>query len=161
MTLQNVSALPRCSALRHPEGSHSVEPHFKLGRIMVIDDEEIDQMIYRRMLKRSGFFSDVVNFTSPRRALAYLKSHPNADVDLILLDTHMIGMTGFEFLEKVTAHFGLGFDIPVVVMLTVSLSPDDQECADSFACIKAYVNKPFSPDDIRIALNILGDQRAA
>ena len=130
-----------------------------LGRVMLIDDEAVDQMMYKRILARSGRTEDVVSFTYGQDALDYLVDADSPPVDLILLDINMPRMTGFEFLEAVRARIGMSFDIPVVMMLTTSLNPRDKARAASFEVVRAYVNKPLCSDDIDMAAGILSELR--
>ncbi len=131
----------------------------KLGRVMLIDDEEVDQMMYTRILLRSGLTDDVISFTSASDALEYLTDPNQPPVDLILLDINMPRMSGFEFLEAVRERIGLSFSIPIVMMLTTSLNPKDKQRAAEYAIVKAYVNKPLEPADLGKAVDILGDLR--
>jgi len=133
----------------------------KLGRVMMIDDEEIDQMMYKRILLRSGLAEDVIGFTSAEGALEFLSAKDRAGVDLILLDINMPRMTGFEFLEAVRARIGMAFEIPIVMMLTTSLNPQDKARAEAFEIVKSYVNKPLCPGDLQNAVAILEELRAA
>jgi CheY-like chemotaxis protein len=133
----------------------------KLGRVMMIDDEEIDQMIYKRTLIKSGLTDDVIGFTSAEDALEYLAGDKMQKVDLILLDINMPRMTGFEFLEAVRQRIGMAFNIPIVMMLTTSLNPRDKARAAEFEIVKAYVNKPLHADTLQDAVNILDGLRTA
>lgn len=133
----------------------------KLGRVMMIDDEEIDQLMYARILKRSGLADEVIAFTSAEKALDFLLQKDFPGVDLILLDINMPRMSGFDFLEAVRQRIGMAFDIPIVMMLTTSLNPEDKRRASGYEIVKAYVNKPLTPDDLEKALSILDRVRAA
>ncbi|QUJ78014.1 response regulator [Sulfitobacter albidus] len=118
---------------------------------MMVDDEQIDQMMYRRIIDRSGMAEDVVGFTYAEEALAYLKEGDRPPVDLILLDINMPRMTGFEFLEAACAELGEAFNTSVVIMLTTSLNPRDKARAASFDMVRGYVNKPLEPENLRVA----------
>ena len=130
-----------------------------LGRVMLIDDEAVDQMMYKRILTRSGRTRDVISFTYAQDALDYLVDPDSPPVDLILLDINMPRMTGFEFLEAVRERIGMAFDIPVVMMLTTSLNPRDKARAAAFEVVRAYVNKPLQTEDVEMAAGILDGMR--
>jgi len=119
----------------------------KIGSIMLIDDNKIDQMMYDRIIKRSGVVETTMPFFLATDALEYLKSDGAKMPDLILLDINMPRMDGFEFLEAAVAAFGDGF-APVVVMLTTSLDPKDEARAGQFSVVRDYLNKPLTDEHL-------------
>jgi CheY-like chemotaxis protein len=119
-----------------------------LKTVMIIDDEEFDQKLYRRTLKHSGLVENVIGFTYAQEALDYLHSPDAEPIDLILLDVNMPRMDGFEFLEAATQQLGSKFTQTPVVMLTTSLAPKDQEQASQYQGVKSYFNKPLIEEDV-------------
>ena len=77
-----------------------------IGTVMVVDDEEVDQFLYKRVLTRSGLVGNIIMFTYPDEALEYLKSAECEPIDVLLLDINMPRMSGFEFLDKATVEVG-------------------------------------------------------
>lgn len=121
-----------------------MEPRKKLGTIMLIDDEKVDQMLYKRILKRSGVADNYISFLYAEEALEYLANNGHQKIDAIFLDINMPRMNGFEFLEAATNRLGDLFASYVVIMLTTSLDPRDRERAKSFAVVRDFVTKPLS-----------------
>jgi len=115
----------------------------KIGSLMLIDDDLIDQKMYRRMIERSGLVDQLTCFSLAEQALAHLQANPRALPDVILLDINMPRMDGFEFLEAVDRIFGADFTV-VVVMLTTSLDPGDVDRAGRFDVVKKYIDKPLT-----------------
>lgn len=113
-------------------------------RIMLIDDEKMDQMIYRRVLSRSGYASSVEGFPTAMAALEHLRNPANARPDIIFLDINMPRMDGFEFLDAAISEFGADFTKAIVIMLTTSLNREDKERAAQYDVVKEFVNKPLS-----------------
>ena len=120
---------------------------FPIQTLMLIDDSEIDQMIYLRIAKKSGLVGDMVQFLDATEALRYLEQGDQAKPDLILLDINMPGMDGFEFLREATKLLGASL-CPIVVMLTTSLNPEDEVRARAFDVVKDFLNKPLTADQL-------------
>ena len=118
-----------------------------IGTLMMIDDNAIDQMLYKRIVKRSGVAEKVISFNLAEDALAHLQANLDNLPDMILLDINMPRMDGFEFLEAANHTFGAQFSV-VVVMLTTSLDPRDMERARSFDAVKRYIDKPLTVEQL-------------
>ena len=119
-----------------------------IGTVMVVDDEEIDHFLYKRVLTRSGLVGNIIMFTYPDEALEYLKSTDREPIDVLLLDINMPRMTGFEFLDKATAELGDRLAKLLVIVLSTSLNPEDIERAYRYPVVKEYINKPLSMDKV-------------
>lgn len=70
-------------------------------RVMIVDDNEIDNFVTRRVLEMGDFASHIEVMTSGKHALEYFEQHKsNLSMipDLILLDLNMPVVDGFVFL---------------------------------------------------------------
>lgn len=127
----------------------------KVHRTMLIDDMDIDQKLYQRVLQRSGLIEEILPFSYADEALEFLRADASRPIDLIFLDINMPRMTGFEFLEMATRELGDTFAHVVIVMLTTSLDPEDRKRAAEYSVVSDFINKPLTVDDVRKAAEMV------
>jgi CheY-like chemotaxis protein len=120
----------------------------KISTLMIVDDDDVDQMMCKRILGRSGLVDTVLGYLYAEEALDHLKGNQIPSPDILLLDINMPRMTGFEFLEEMSQ---LPDDVqkPMVVMLTSSGNPSDKLRASEFKSVKGYLTKPLSEESLR------------
>jgi len=120
----------------------------KISTLMIVDDDDVDQMMCKRILGRSGLVDTVLGYLYAEEALDHLKGNQIPSPDILLLDINMPRMTGFEFLEEMSR---LPDDVqkPMVVMLTSSGNPSDKLRASEFESVKGYLTKPLSEESLR------------
>lgn len=80
------------------------------GHIVVAEDQDYVRHMVEHMLGRLGY--SVAAFAGAQDALSYITSYED-DVDLVLSDQTMPGMTGLELAQKIDSGFP---DIPVVLI---------------------------------------------
>ncbi|MEP5613463.1 MAG: response regulator [Cyclobacteriaceae bacterium] len=119
----------------------------KINCIMLIDDNEDDNFIHERAIKKNDSANIVIAMQSGREALDYLKgkeSHPESHPDLIFLDINMPEMSGWDFLKLYNTLDAELQSKVVVVMLTTSDNPDDQTKSGEFDALSDYKTKPLT-----------------
>lgn len=127
----------------------------KIQNVVIIDDGYVDQLIYKKILLRTGLVGSVRGFELAEDALEFLREPDRPKIDVIFLDINMPRMDGFEFLETASIEFGDYFSVAVVVMLTTSLSDDDKKRASKFRMVVDYINKPLSEEIVVRVAKIL------
>ncbi len=119
----------------------------KLNCILLIDDDEPTNFIHERVIKKLDCAEKVISLLSAEDALKYLQIK-NGDnypcPDLIFLDINMPGMDGWEFLEEYQKLGSHQRGRIVVVMLTTSVNPDDEEKAHQLSGISGFRIKPLT-----------------
>ncbi|MEM9812734.1 MAG: response regulator [Pseudomonadota bacterium] len=128
----------------------------RIGRLMVVDDNAIDQRLYRRIVERSGRVDDMISCLSGQEALDHLNEEGSGPVDVILLDINMPRMNGFEFLEVATERLGPDFASMVIIMLTTSLDPGDVVRAQRFGAVRDLFHKPLTSTHIDQIAGFIG-----
>lgn len=113
--------------------------------ILIVDDDEDNTIVMSHLIKKENLATTVAVAIDGEAALQYLQNNPPPS--LILLDINMPRMNGWEFLEE---YYKLPSKVQqsvVVVMLTVSLNPDDRKRASEQDL--DFVNKPLTADLLR------------
>lgn len=128
---------------------------------MIIDDNEMDLYVGKRVMARYSFAEEVLTIDSAKGALEYLiekKNDPDQLPDLILLDINMPEMNGFEFLDAYTS---LPQDIKkncIIMMLTTSIHIEDEQKASSNPYVRSYMNKPLDEMKLTSLLDLFKDR---
>lgn len=125
---------------------------FRKARILIVDDEEHNIEILRRILTRAGF-TRVESTTDSRDAKRlYVRHRP----DLILLDLHMPHLDGLEVMAQL-AEVAEATYLPILI-LSADVAPEARRQALSRGA-KDFVNKPFQQDEILLRIKTLLETR--
>ncbi|MCO5178548.1 MAG: response regulator [Candidatus Promineofilum sp.] len=111
------------------------------ARILVVDDEEeIADSLAEFLVRKEGFRVDIVH--DGQQAIDFLNKSIDqaADVDLVLLDMRMPGVSGLDVLDWIRGHSDLRYTR--VVLLTAAASNDEKVQALS-AGADDYITKPY------------------
>ena len=119
------------------------------ARILLIDDEEPNLVLLRRLLTRRGY-TRLADTTDPLQAL---ELHHAFRPDLICLDLHMTPLDGFGVLEQLKPHLSPGTYLPIL-MLTSDSSVVARRRALSLGATD-FVLKPFDVDEVMLRIHNL------
>ncbi len=117
------------------------------ARLVFVDDEAPLVRLAERALPAHGFA--VRAFTDPREALAAIAAAP-ADIDALVTDLSMPGLSGLELIEQVR---GLRPDLPVVLSSGFLTAANRQQAVRQG--VDAIVPKPCAIADLADALDRL------
>ncbi len=120
--------------------------------VMLVDDNDTDNLITRRVLELSGFTERVVVQSSGKSALEYLEQHrENAGMlpDLLFLDINMPIVDGFVFLYELEKFADTLVKPVQVVILSSSDSSQDIDRIIDNPRVVGFVTKPLSPAILR------------
>lgn len=108
-----------------------------MRRILVVDDDKMNLRRTRLILEK---YYDILTAESGQEALDMIYDE---EIDLILLDIEMPGMSGIETFQRMKER---GLDIPVIY-LTASGHEDGVMNAIRLGAVN-YLKKPFLPQDL-------------
>jgi CheY-like chemotaxis protein len=120
-------------------------PRFQ--RVLLVDDNEIDNFINERIITSSGFSASVVTKTGTDAAFEYVKDlgeDINVLPQIIFLDLNMPEKDGFVFLEMFESLPAAVRSFCKVIVLSSSISPEDINKASANPHVVKYLNKPLA-----------------
>ena len=118
---------------------------FRGRKILLVEDNELNQEIATEILKEAGFIIEVVNDGSV--AVEKMKTSNPGQYDLILMDVQMPIMNGYEATKQIRAMKSeYCRQIPIVAM-TANAFEDDRAMAAK-AGMNGYLTKPIKIDEM-------------
>ena len=117
-------------------------------RVLVAEDNPVNQQVARRLLERAGL--TVVVVADGEAALSALREGRYAAV---LMDCHMPGIDGFEASRRIRAgEAGREAErVPIIALTADALPEVHARCED--AGMNDYISKPVRIDELRAALS--------
>jgi two-component system, sensor histidine kinase and response regulator len=123
-----------------PEARSPIAP----GRLLVVDDEEVNRDVLSRRLERQGH--EVFTAGSGQEAIRMLRE---SEYDAVLLDIMMPDMDGYEVLRVLKADEALRHT-PVIMISALSEVQSVVHCIEAGA--EDYLAKPFNPTLLKARL---------
>ncbi len=131
------------------------------ARILLAEDNEINQTVASEILMRCGYSCDVV--PNGRSAVDAVHRHP---YDLVLMDCQMPVMDGFEATREIRrreqeeqAAGSRDQRLPIVALTANAMMGDREKCLE--AGMDDYVSKPVNPADLIQTIERLLQTRCA
>ena len=114
------------------------------GRVLVVEDDRVNQKVIRLLLSKLGVLSEVVG--DGEQAVQRVLAEP---WDLVLMDLQMPGMDGLEATRRIRAN-PTGKTVPIIA-ITANAMPEDRAACD-VAGMNGFVAKPVRQKELRQAL---------
>jgi signal transduction histidine kinase/CheY-like chemotaxis protein len=105
------------------------------GRILVVEDNPINQKVAVGFLTHLGWEADVAG-----DGLQGVEAATTVAYDLILMDCQMPRMDGYEATARIRARQGEGRRVPIIALTAAAMPGDRQRCVD--AGMDDYLSKP-------------------
>lgn len=115
-------------------------------KILLAEDNEINQMLVRKQFKQLGF--DITVVSNGREAVEVSQTR---DFDAVFMDCHMPELNGLDATREIRASASDRHKrVPIVAMTADAQAEAQQGCLD--AGMDDYISKPASLEDLRAVL---------
>ena len=123
----------------------TVTPHAIRGRLLVAEDNAMNQKVAVRMLQKLGYYVEAVS----DGAEALLRVE-HGSFDVVLMDCQMPQMDGFESTREIRRQEGAQRHTVIIAMTAGVMAGDRERCLT--AGMDDYVTKPVRPDELERVL---------
>lgn len=106
-------------------------------KILVVEDNKINQMITKKILNKMGLYCDVVD--NGEAAVANVKE---TNYDVVLMDIHMPGISGLEATKIIRT-----FDKDLTIFALTAVTLEDKMHEFDEAGFNDIISKPFKQED--------------
>ena len=118
-------------------------------KVLIVEDNEINQMVIAFTLKQAGILTTIVN--NGKEAVELLQSgdDTNLNFDLIIMDLQMPEMDGFQastYIRNI-----LLMQTPIIAMTASVLRDERIRCFE--AGMNDYMSKPFKPAELFVTIS--------
>jgi CheY-like chemotaxis protein len=129
------------------------EGSYKYNRIMLLDDNELDNYVNQKLIQMSSFSEKIYINTNAKNAIEFLNNllisgRPGSELypEVIFIDLNMPGMDGCQFVELLFARSIIYQKDVKLVILTSSVHNTDREKAKAMSDKIIFLNKPLTEE---------------
>jgi signal transduction histidine kinase/ActR/RegA family two-component response regulator len=130
----------QASAWPDTPAASATAPQANAGRILVVEDNHVNQKVVTAVLRKRGFAIELAN--DGREALARLES---GEFDLVLMDVQMPVLDGLEA-TRLIRQDARWKSLPIIAMTAHAMNGDRERCLD--AGMTGYISKPVHPSHL-------------
>jgi len=119
-------------------------------KIMIIDDDDVDTYLSKRILSDNDFTREIVTASSVKEAMDYLNVHKSGFPDVIFLDLNMPGQNGLDFLEafnRLSTQEKKSTNI-VLLMNVVNSNDEMTKKATAHPLVQHVIEKPLTGEKL-------------
>lgn len=121
----------------------------KFDTILIIDDDQINNLLFSKIVKISGVSQNINTESSAIEALRSIKDNFETDrklPDIIFLDINMPVMNGWEFLNQYQELPKCIRDNIKLYMLSSSVFHEDIDKSKEYEDVVDYISKPLTKE---------------
>ena len=137
LAAEHCSLSPQTSKTCEPAAEEAIRTGYAGTRVLIAEDEPVNQEILRELLEHTGLAVDVAN--DGRQALEMSRQNHYA---LILMDMQMPQMSGIEATKSIR-HQSLNTATPILATTANAFDEDRNACLE--AGMDSHLPKPISP----------------
>lgn len=120
---------------------------------LLIDDDNVSNFIYKRVIEASGYFDAVRSYFNPKQALEQLQLLAEEDSSnfpsIIFLDLNMPDMNGWQFLDAYEVIIPKNIQEQChVCILSSSVYLQDKLKSNEYKSVKEYIAKPLTSSNL-------------
>lgn len=126
---------------------HETTINSKSKKILVVEDNPLNQLVAKKMLEKMGFSVDLAD-----NGLDAIKALRNYDYSVVLMDCHMPLMDGFETTNLIRnkTEAVRNPNVPIIALTALATKDDCERC--KAAGMNHYLSKPISFEKLRDAI---------
>ncbi len=139
----------RHSAAEHQRSTNDTDRHArptgKRWRILVAEDNHINQRVVSKLLERAGCVVDLAG-----NGLEAVEQASSRAYDLLLMDCQMPEMDGYQATAAIRGKRSLCQQIPIIALTANAMAGDRERCLD--AGMNDHLAKPITGESLRACL---------
>jgi CheY-like chemotaxis protein len=120
-------------------------------KLVMIDDNPMEHLIMQKMFDRYELFHYASHALNGQVIIDFLKENRTNTAklpDVIFLDLHMPGFSGWDFMEQFERLY-LFFQKPIsIYIISSSVCPADRARAKQYTFVRDFVTKPIKKDQL-------------
>ena len=130
----------------HLNGTNAAQTKLPSRKILLAEDNVVNQKVALRLLERQGYRADVV-----ANGLEVLEALGRQAYDVVLMDVQMPEMDGYETTSAIrSSEARTGRHLPIIAMTAHAMKGDRERCLE--AGMDGYVAKPIRAQQILEAI---------